>query len=140
MFLQNFDSINHYFNLETEQTVYSNTKEKTSGWYREINGLVSALFVTEHKLYTIWRRNRFLIDKSCIVIVEKTESLDKKIFKLYCDDNLIFQFIYEVEEELNQAAPFDYIDNEDFDWGLFLANIINTPTRKTAFIEYFTQN
>lgn len=77
---------------------------------------------------------KYFIGESCFSKIEISGINTEKVFYLYDGTSMITKFIYPVEPSYNQLSPFEYLDDDEFDWGLFLLNIINNPLRKIEFI------
>lgn len=60
----------------------------------------------------------------------------ERIFKLMKKDKFILSFIYEIDRIIEGNSPFEYIDDEDNDWGIFVENRINNLTKKTILSKY----
>ena len=60
---------------------------------------------------------------------------NKKKFSLFFNNDEIDRFEYIFSDELLNLSPFEYIDEEDFDWGFFLSEIINNPDRQRRLID-----
>lgn len=60
----------------------------------------------------------------------------ERIFKLMKKDKFILSFIYEIDSIIEGNSPFEYIDDEDNDWGIFVENRINNLTKKTILSKY----
>lgn len=98
-----------------------------------MKGVVTVLFVNEGDLFFQFDHKTIKITES--INVELNE-IDEKIsmFKIIVSKGVKYELPYEVDKELFGIEPFDYIEEEEFDWGLFLANIINDKKRKELII------
>lgn len=137
--LQSFDDYNQFLNLDTEVVLSIDSDCDSIGWYKIIDGKVSAIYVKEGNLFLRFGGENISLDDNKH---SRTETMDasSKIFELIDENqNVILRFRYIADTEMSGVAPFDYIDQEDFDWGLFLLNIINNKERKINFIEVNSQ-
>ncbi|MCW5921687.1 MAG: hypothetical protein KIS77_05040 [Saprospiraceae bacterium] len=133
--LKNFDSANKYLDLDSNKIMEYSSQVKINGWYKLIDNIPSALLVTANRLYFIWNNKKKLITNNTYIKIDDLKDLNKKTLKLYEPAMLIFQFDYNVDDNYSNVTPFEYIDDEDFDWGLFVSNIINDTERKNNFIK-----
>lgn len=132
--LKNFDSANEYLDLDSNKIIKCLSEVKINGWYKIIDNAPSALLVSANRLYFIWDSNKHLVTDSTYIKIDKSKILNNNL-KLYEIETLIFQFNYDADENYSNLSPFEYIDDEDFDWGLFVSNIINDTERKNNFIK-----
>lgn len=131
--LQNFDFATKYLDYQSQIEVQGILDPKISGWYKFVNGLLSALLVIDGKLYFLYGADRFLIMDSHRILLKRT-SKDKNECILINGNNVLLRFSYLVPDlELN-ISPFEYLDREDFIWEIFLSKIINDQDRKRNFI------
>jgi hypothetical protein len=135
MLLKNFEIDRLYFDLETRDQYLQDAVHKISGWYKFINNTFSALFVFENKLYFQLDNEKYSIEDNHSIILENNEYSNTKTVKVYGDDTIVLQFVYDVLKENFNVSPFEYIDSEDFDWGEFIANRVNNKERKFRFID-----
>jgi hypothetical protein len=131
--LRCIDFANKYLEIESSKFYTLDSKIKIIGWYKLIEEIVSALFVDELKLFMLWDNLKYHITDTCVVKLNVLEHGKTKRFLLYDSNNLIFDFIYELKDNYASSTSFDYLDDEDFDWGLFVSNIINNQKRKENF-------
>jgi hypothetical protein len=136
MFIRNYDCAGEFFDLKNQKMVF-NYKSKFNGWYKNIGDKISAIIVYDYKVYLIWQEKHYAVNDDCMARVNQTESLNKKVFSLFNGTSLLLSFIYETEESLSYPAPFEYLDDDDIDWGMFLKNVINKIPRKNNFINFF---
>ena len=130
--LQSFDSATKFLDLNT-LIVKNEGNPVTIGWYKIVNGMICAFYVRNNNLMLKYGENDFLISSS-----SKAKSIlindNFYAFRLFEESKVIFEFLYEANKSLFNLEPFDYLDEEDFDWGLFLSNIINDPERKERIL------
>lgn len=132
--LQSFDSAKEFLDTETLLVKISEDKAVTSGWYKIVNGKICAFYVKNSNLILKYGENDFLISG-----LSKAKSILIKdciyTFQLFHQSRIVCEFLYESDKSLFNIAPFDYLDEEDFDWGLFLSNIINDTERKERVLQ-----
>lgn len=137
-YLKNFDEGSHFLDLESGEISVQNPEVDSIGWYKIIDEKVSAIYVKNGLVFLMYEEEVIPLNlekKSRISTVdEKT-----KLFELIDKGKILISFLYEVENDLVGLPPFDFIDEEDFDWGLFLVNITNDPKRKTTFVDIHSQ-
>ncbi|MNL72093.1 hypothetical protein D3C87_1973470 [compost metagenome] len=49
-------------------------------------------------------------------------------------NDICVRFTYPLPDLRVNVSPFEYIDEEDFNWGEFIAKVINDQERKRNFI------
>ncbi|MCR8559143.1 hypothetical protein KXD93_15910 [Mucilaginibacter sp. BJC16-A38] len=111
-----------------------NSKRKTVGWFTDIDGLISGLFADHNKLFLQLNDLRYVVDERTTAKTEILNVNGQRKFSLFDETSLIASFKYSVEIAFNHIPPVEYLDDDEFDWGLFLSNIINNASRKTEFI------
>lgn len=138
--VQNFDEFNKYLDIESGTEIIQNKLKKTNGWYKNLNKSICALYI----------KNSMLCIKLDNLEIKITDNLKPKIKQISKDfnefqlldekDTIIFSFLYDSKIEF-LGSPFEYLnDDEEFDWGLFLHNIISDTKRKSIFIENNNNN
>ncbi|MET3129479.1 hypothetical protein ABID42_004603 [Arcicella rosea] len=133
--LRNFDDANIFINLELKRNIQDSSISSCNGLYKLINNELSALFVSDYKLYFILGDEIKPVDDTFNVKIVNGSNGTEKLVKIFNDEVLVFQFSYAPPStELLNIAPFEYIDEEDFNWGMFIENVINNKNRKRDFI------
>lgn len=132
MFLKSFDKATDYLEVATKKIVSDIDGKKTVGWFKLLNGSISSLYVNKRQLIYQFE-NQMIELTNHDSSVEKLDE-DKKRFSLFYRNNLVHDFEYVFSDELSNVTPFEYIDIEDFDWGIFLREIINNDDRKLRII------
>lgn len=139
--LKNFDSMEDYYDLDSHNFYVFGDLQKNIGMYKISEGNMSAIIIEEDLIF-LWQNQMFIISDDYHMKIRKEKIIDKhsvlKKFSLYKLDLLLVEFNYIAEVGYN-IPPFDYIDDEDSDWGLFLLNIINNLERKKQFIKLRNQ-
>ncbi len=131
--VHNFDLFREYYDIDAKRFCSFKTLRKSIGKYKMIEGKMTGLLVEDNALYFLYGETRFLVTGACKVLLNKISKTAGEVSFVNTGE-VVVSFLYEfVGGELN-VAPFEYIDEEDFDWGLFLANVINDPERKKTFI------
>lgn len=143
-FLKNFKKCNLYIDIESNRRFINDSNLSCIGLFEEIGNNLSQLYVKDSNLYFSIKDELQLIDDRVFSKLKTISQINKnvirrrfsllsknKIFK----DQLLLTFEYYAEIGYN-TPPFDYIDTEDSDWGLFVQNIINNKRRKENFISY----
>lgn len=132
--LKSFENANEYLILENMERTIRPVGQKSVGWYKIVGGHPRTLVVQDSKLFLTYKDKKVSIDANTM---SKTSEIGENLssFELIKTGNTQISFTYEHDKSLISVEPFDYIDAEDFDWGLFLSNIINNKSRKAALIE-----
>jgi len=131
--LRNFDFAIKYFDFKSKTEIEDTSSPRIKGWYKFVNGQITGLLVNNNNLYFLFGKNQFLIEKPHrILLKEKVESECE--FILVSGNEVIVRFLFLVPNEIQQTAPFEYIDEDDFKWGNFIAKIINDEERKKTFV------
>lgn len=143
--LRNHDNINEYFSLDKNELIKSNNTLLYIGLYKMINDEICMIYVESENLYIKWRKFLFLIDDSFRAKIKTVKQIDSntgiKKFQLYqyrffTQNKLLFEYEYSMSFGYSITNPFDSIEesDEDWDWGLYLCNIINNKDRRLGFI------
>jgi len=133
MLLRNFDFAIKYFDYQSKVELEETSNPKINGWYKYINGVLSALLVIDKNLYFLYGEDRFLIvDSNKVLLQEKTK--DENNFFLFDGNNELVKFSYSLVDLQINISPFEYIDEDDFKWGSFIEKIINDKERQSNFV------
>ncbi|RFZ84318.1 hypothetical protein DYU05_01445 [Mucilaginibacter terrenus] len=132
--IRSFDFVNEYLDFENISQLGFNTSKIRWGIFKKTIDATIILLVESEKFYFIHSGKIYEINyhiTASITIVNSSNCA----FSLFYDDLLISTFTYQVDKLLYNISPFEYLDEEDFDWGLFLVNVINDPERQQRIIE-----
>lgn len=133
MLLRNFDCATKYFDYESKTEINVVSNPHICGWYKHINGLLSALLVRDNNLYFLLRESEFLITDVHRAELKKKSNVRNEFTLLKGKDELA-SFSYTLPDPKLNVSPFEYIDEADFNWGDFIEKIINNSERKKNFI------
>lgn len=131
--LRNFDFATKYLDYKSKIEINETSNPKISGWYKFANGLLSALLVLDNNLYFLYGEDRFLIMDSHRVLLKRISMFENECTLINGNDVLV-RFLYSLSDSQQNISPFEYIDEEDFKWGEFIAKIINDHKRKRDFV------
>ena len=131
--LRNFYSANKVYDLTNKLLLTSTLNTKINGWYIENNDMFSAIYTIEYDLFLFVNEKEINITSDSY-FAELVRLKDKENLKLYYDNVKEVEFIYDISESYSNVSPFEYIDDDDNNWGLFLIKIINDKNRKNNFI------
>jgi hypothetical protein len=141
--LKNILKWDSYFDIESNEEIINSNYLPIIGWFTYIDGNMSKLYVENGELYFSYIDFLLHIKKCYFVRLKELKQLDdhtiSKVFslfekRLFKKDKKLLEFEYTAEVNYN-IPPFDYIDDEDSDWGLFVANIINSTERKKNLLK-----
>lgn len=133
---RDFNSIFDYCEYSTGKFIKYDSLQSSKGLYKIVdNNTFTAIYVEDSKLFFIYDSNTSIITDDYQVVLSKTNKKYWKKAEFYKADSLILEFTYEWQESYVDIPPFSFIEDEDFDWGLFLSNIINDKKRKDRFIK-----
>jgi len=133
MLLRNFDFATKYFDYKSKTELEDTSNPPINGWYRIINGLLSALFVVDNNLYFFYGENKISIMESHRVLLKGSSKAESE-FSLVDGSDVLVKFLYLLPNSKFNVAPFEYIDEDDFKWGEFIAKIINDKERQKNFV------
>lgn len=133
MLLRNFDFATKYFDYKSKTELEENSNPPINGWYKFVNGILSALLVTDNNLYFLYGEEKFLIPESHRALLQWKSNVENE-FSLINGNDVIVKFSYSLSAPKLNVPPFEYIDDEDFKWGDFIAKIINDRERKKNFV------
>lgn len=132
--MQSFQKHNEILELSNFNILKrSETSMSTSGWYMYIEKSLSYLLFDEGKVFFSFEKDVFEIDESSIAKLSGTKN--ENIFELYRKSDLLFKFTYPITSENLTDDILGFTEDEDFNWGLFLMNIINSPSRREIIFE-----
>ncbi|MFC1223737.1 hypothetical protein ACFE6N_08000 [Pedobacter sp. BG31] len=133
MMLRNFDYAIKYFDYKSKTEIEDISNPLINGWYKFVNGVFSALLVVDNNLYFLFGKEKFLITEYHRVLLKKHSNVESK-FSLIDGNGVQVKFLYSVPNTKLNVSPFEYIDQDDFKWGDFIAKIINDGVRKRNFV------
>lgn len=133
MILRNFDFAIKYFDYKSKTEIEKTSNPPINGWYKFINGILSALIVIDNNLCFLFGEEKFLITESYRVLLEVKSNVENK-FSLINGNDVLVEFLYSKPSTKLNVSPFEYIDENDFKWGDFIAKIINDESRKRNFV------
>lgn len=134
MLLRNFDFSTKYFDCKSRTELEKVSNFQINGWYKIINGILSALLVEDNKLFFLYGEREILITKSHRVLLERKNN-GKCEFLLIEGNDVLVRFLYSLPDSKLNFAPFEYIDEDDFDWGDFVSKIVNNEEQRMNFIK-----
>ncbi len=140
MYLQAFDDAAKSMDLDTLEVVLKKEGIRTVGWYQYVENKLSALYFKEEDFFVRYDNLCVKVEEGGIAKVEKEN--DRYQFSLYRKDHLVLAFKYLVSDP-SIAPEFDltpFVEEEDFNWGLFMCNIINSRSRMGNILAHYKEN
>jgi hypothetical protein len=134
-YLKNFNSATSFLELESKKMVFEDAKTDSKGWFHIEKGKLSAIYAKNNSAFLMVEDNVYPIHYNTTVKLKRMDNSTTATFELWNDYEKVVYFDYTKDEKYNINSPFEYLDDEDFDWGLFLYNIINSKERLEIFIE-----
>jgi len=133
--LINIDNIREYYDMSNGHFLCYDTLRKTIGLYhKNSNQMMTGIYTENGRLFLMIRDRILEIGGDHKVAVEKLDDLNRKCL-LFEHGKCIENFDYQAEDDHSQYPPFEYLDSENYDWGVLLSNIINNRQRRMEFIE-----
>ncbi|NDV68509.1 hypothetical protein [Dysgonomonas sp. 25] len=139
--LKDFRRFGRYIESSSKQEHIDNSLPiKIAGWFCELENAFSSLYLKDDALHFSFNETNIIIDSDVTVklstptLINSTSSLAlyEKQFMLYEREKLLLSFKYTIDEFYQITME----EEEDFDWGLFVSNIINVPKRKKQILEF----
>lgn len=132
--LRNFELHNILFDLESGEE-FKNLEPVINiyGWYRQIEGVLTALYVEKNELYFLFGTTKFQVGDDCKVDLKQLTENTMELL-IYHKEDLIVRFSLPFIPKFTYPAPFDYLNELEQDWGLFIQEIINNPVRRRNMI------
>lgn len=132
--LKSFDKGNNYYDTDADTFCIMGYNEKNIGWFKVVGEEISAIYFENNQLFFKlgdYNINIYDIVECFFVNIDN----DKAIFTLYDKDEFKLNFCYEYKKDFSTLDPFDYIDDEDYNWGAFICNIVNSKERVQNIIQ-----
>lgn len=132
--LRNFELYDILFDLESGEE-FKNLEPVTNiyGWYRQIEDVLTALYVEKNELFFLFGITTFQVGDQCKVdLIQLAE--DTMELLIYHKEDLIVRFSFPFAPKFNYPAPFDYLNDMEQGWGLFIQEIINNPVQRRNLI------
>ncbi len=133
MLLQNFDFATKYFDYKSKTELDGNLNLKINGWCKFINGLLTGLLVIDNHLYFLYGDEKILIKDSYKVLLKGSNNTEAEL-SLFDGNDIIVKFLSPLPDLKLNVSPFEYIDDDTFNWGEFIAKIVNDKERQRNFI------
>lgn len=133
MLFRNFDFATKYYDYQSNTELEMTSNPQINGWYKFIDGLLTALFVTDGKLYFLYGEEKILITEFHRVLLKEINNVENE-FSLININDVLVRFLYSISDSKLNVSPFEYIDEDDFKWGDFIAKIINDKERKQSYV------
>lgn len=131
--VRNFEAFNQYYDIDSNSFITSISVMDIIGWYKTVDKFVSILFVKNNKLnISLGDVNHQVNDNTQAKIEDLSDKM--KRFMLLESNKVILFFDYDFQSNYSATSPFEYIDDEDFDWGLYLSNIVNNKNKRNNII------
>jgi hypothetical protein len=108
---------------------------ETSGWYSQLAGQLVSLFAFAGDLYLRLNEKPYRLDESRRVEYSRHEN--ESNLTLLERGQIIATLSYapvEISPPLDED-PTGFIDEEDFDFGLFLSNVLENPARREILLK-----
>jgi hypothetical protein len=131
--LGSFDIFKEYYNIDEKRFCFFKTLQKTVGIYKIIENKLTGLLVEDNNLYFLYGEDKFLITDSHKVFLKVISKVENE-FNLMNGDEVLVKFPYSLPNSELNVSPFEYIDEDDFNWGEFIAKIINDKKRQENFV------
>lgn len=138
MLLRNFDFASNYYDVLRKIELKDFSSPKINGWYKFVNGKLTALLVSDNNLFLLYENNQYLVNERSEVILDK--NVKSEIQFNYLDNcSLQLSFSYSNDDSILNFSPFEYIDEDDFKWEKFIEKIINDKERQKKFVANLTE-
>jgi hypothetical protein len=139
IYVQAFDNASEYLKLDTLRAPSKDEKVRITGWFQYVGNKLSALYFKNDTFFVQYDNQCLKIEEGTVAKITKNN--DEYEFSLYQKDHLALTFTYIVS---NQAVDpnFDltpFVEEEDFNWGVFMFNIINNKSRMLNIIEHYKE-
>jgi len=141
IWLQSFDNYNvvcryNYETKEIEKCSKSELMDKTikfDGMFSEIG--VNLFLMIKDRGSLIFIVNKNVINVTDDVLIEVTGKPSDRILKILKNNKLLYEIHYSLDgEKIIDGDPTPFIEEEDFDFGLFMSNISSDKNRKNILL------
>lgn len=106
------------------------------GLFATLSGVVVALYRHGNELFV--RVGAITFPLATDVVAEVNGPATERTLLVIKDGGEILRHKYELDLSIRFSDdPTPFIDDEDFDFGLFISNVSKAPKRKTALIDHF---
>jgi len=135
--LANFNRANEYFDLETKIVKRIPNSPKTVGWYKNVKGGWVILLIKNSKFYISYNGKEFEIKSNYFAQVKTLPFSLFNRFTLFDKEKSVLSFKYLKNFiPVFSGSPLSaFVSREDFNWGLFLSNIINDKNKQERIIQ-----
>jgi hypothetical protein len=123
--LRNFESFNDFFDLESRKNLPYKDDYYIVGCYKLIsnNNIVFIYEINNDKYIGLNDIVHKIDEDSSVRLIKVNDKINRIL--LYQNHIIILEFNYEHDRRLFNVPPFEYLDEEDFDWGLYIMNFLN---------------
>jgi len=103
-----------------------------SGFYSHLSNKTIGLYRNNNSIYFF--ENKFTIQITSDITAEFEAFRRRRILKILSNNEIVYRIKYKVKNSIEDEDFTPFIDEEDFDFGLFIYNIINSTDRQKKFI------
>ncbi len=132
--ITSFDSIFTCLDYSHLKQFKIHVNDVTWGSYLLVGEKLVVIFFEGERLMMTVATHLFHITENTSAKIDEVDT-SKKLFKLFENENLLVEFEYTLHDPHYKIPPFEYLDEEQYDWGLFISNIINNHARQSLIIE-----
>lgn len=132
--LKNFDKFIEYYDMESKKYHFYDSLQKTVGSYKIIGNVINAILVQDYNLFFVYGEQKIEITNSHKVLINKKSNLENE-FCLMDENDVLVRFLYSIPDSQLNVSPFEYLDEDDFNWGNFVEKIINDEEKKINFVK-----
>ncbi len=131
--LISYEPITGKYIEQSKKLLKSKAPKLTDGFFEIFSDMFFALYKYDNNLYFSINQKKYVLDASTIVNVEGNSK--KRMLTIMKNDNELYRCNYELntyQKFTEDYTPF--IDNEDFDFGLFVSNVSKDIARKKVLM------
>ncbi len=128
-----FDADQMTLNKSSKSNLGNAAPSKYGGFFYEFHGGFLVLYHDVKKIYFVVDNRTYVLDDH--TIVEVTGNENNRKLEVLCDGKVLYvtHYIPNYGDKIDDD-PTPFIDDEDFDFGLFVSNISKNPDRKNVLI------
>lgn len=128
MILKSHERFDFYFDFTAQKEFEEKEILNTNGWYKFIDGVLTALFQEGDKWCLVYNAQKISIVEQYSSQIKKLDNKGNYLFQLLNLKSVVVEFVYNFDKSiLYEDDTTGFIEREDFDWGLFLQNRIGEP-------------
>lgn len=128
--LQSFENSSYFMDIESMEIIHSNQPLPSIGWYNRINKEICCFYLIDNVFVLKYKDKEVFLDYFTKAILLKNDYSYKLIVLNKENVDLEVEYLFNKSQYIFELDTSAFVEEEDFNWGLFINNIINNKERQ----------